>query len=52
MKNALIFYKIKPCEVTDENISEVLHICSLQNPPINSFYNIMQKVYAPTLFQV
>lgn len=51
-QNTLVFYKISPCIITDTNVSEVLRICSVQNPPLNSFYDVLQKVYIPALFQV
>lgn len=51
-QNTLVFYKISPGIITDTNVSEVLRICSVQNPPLRSFYDVLQKVYIPALFQV
>lgn len=48
----MVFYKISPGIITDTNVSEVLRICSMQNPPLSSFYDVLHKVYIPALFQV
>uniref|UniRef100_A0AAY5E9K0 Cytoplasmic dynein 2 heavy chain 1 n=1 Tax=Electrophorus electricus TaxID=8005 RepID=A0AAY5E9K0_ELEEL len=49
-ERVLVFFKLRPCVITEENVSSVL-VSSMLESPISTLYQALRQVFNPALLQ-
>ncbi|GAA6078243.1 cytoplasmic dynein 2 heavy chain 1 isoform X1 [Tachysurus ichikawai] len=50
-KRVLVFFKLRPCVITEENISSMVLVSSMLESPISTLYQSIRTVFNPALHQ-
>uniref|UniRef100_A0A8C8DIA2 Dynein cytoplasmic 2 heavy chain 1 n=1 Tax=Oryzias sinensis TaxID=183150 RepID=A0A8C8DIA2_9TELE len=50
-ENVLVFFKLRPTVITEENLHQNLLISSMLESPINTLYQAVKQVFAPVLLK-
>uniref|UniRef100_A0AAX7TRD3 Dynein heavy chain tail domain-containing protein n=1 Tax=Astatotilapia calliptera TaxID=8154 RepID=A0AAX7TRD3_ASTCA len=50
-KNVLVFFKLRPTVVTEDNLHHSLLVSSMLESPINTLYQAVRQVFAPVLLK-
>ncbi|KAM9801492.1 cytoplasmic dynein 2 heavy chain 1 [Neosynchiropus ocellatus] len=50
-EKVLVFFKLYPTEITEENLHHSLLVSSMLNSPINTLYQAVKQVFAPVLLK-
>lgn len=48
----LVFFKLRPTVITEDNLHQNLLVSSMLESPINSLYQAVKQVFAPVLLKV
>ncbi|KAK3531386.1 hypothetical protein QTP70_018186, partial [Hemibagrus guttatus] len=50
-KRVLVFFKLRPCVITEENVSSMVLVSSMVESPISTLYQSIRTVFNPALHQ-
>ncbi|KAI5098641.1 cytoplasmic dynein 2 heavy chain 1, partial [Silurus meridionalis] len=50
-KRVLVFFKLRPCVITEENVSSTVLVSSMLESPISTLYQSIRTVFNPALHQ-
>ncbi|XP_024132434.1 cytoplasmic dynein 2 heavy chain 1 [Oryzias melastigma] len=50
-ENVLVFFKLRPTVITEENLHQNLLVSSMLESPINTLYQAVKQVFAPVLLK-
>lgn len=51
-ENVLVFFKLRPTVITEDNLHHSLLVSSMLESPINTLYQAVRQVFAPVLLKV
>lgn len=47
----LVFFKLRPAVITEENLHQSILVSSMLDSPINTLYQAVRQVFAPALLK-
>lgn len=50
--NVLVFFKLRPDVITEDNLHSNILVSSMLDSPINTLYQAVRQVFAPALLKV
>lgn len=51
-EKVLVFFKLHPTVITEDNLHQSILVSSILDSPINSLYQVVRQVFAPLLLKV
>lgn len=51
-ENVLVFFKLRPTVITEDNLHHSLLVSSMLESPVNTLYQAVRQVFAPVLLKV
>lgn len=51
-EKVLVFFKLRPTVITEDNLHQSLLVSSMLESPINTLYQAVRQVFAPVLLKV
>lgn len=51
-EKVLVFFKLHPTVITEDNLHQSILVSSMLDSPINSLYQAVRQVFAPVLLKV
>ncbi|XP_030632529.1 cytoplasmic dynein 2 heavy chain 1 [Chanos chanos] len=50
-ESVLVFFKLQPCVITEENLHRTVMVSSMLESPVNSLYHAVRQVFVPLLLK-